>query len=65
MIEIISKENCCGCTACASVCPKDAITTKGLSSLALIKKNALIVVNALPFVLATNLFTIKKGKRTR
>ncbi|MBQ2715054.1 MAG: Coenzyme F420 hydrogenase/dehydrogenase, beta subunit C-terminal domain [Clostridia bacterium] len=26
MIEIISKENCCGCTACASVCPKDAIT---------------------------------------
>lgn len=25
MIEIINKTDCCGCTACASICPKDAI----------------------------------------
>lgn len=26
MIRIESKDNCCGCTACEAVCPKDAIT---------------------------------------
>lgn len=26
MIEITQKENCCGCTACASICPHQAIT---------------------------------------
>lgn len=26
MIHIENKETCCGCTACAAVCPKDAIT---------------------------------------
>lgn len=27
-INITSKEDCCGCTACASICPKNAITMK-------------------------------------
>ena len=27
-INITSKEDCCGCTACANICPKDAITMK-------------------------------------
>lgn len=26
MIQIKDKADCCGCTACASICPKDAIT---------------------------------------
>ena len=26
MIEIRNKQDCCGCTACASVCPKQCIT---------------------------------------
>lgn len=26
MIEIIDKKQCCGCTACASICPKNAIS---------------------------------------
>ena len=26
MIEIINKTDCCGCTACANICPRDAIT---------------------------------------
>lgn len=26
MIQIKNKADCCGCTACASICPKDAIT---------------------------------------
>ena len=26
MIEIKNKADCCGCTACASICPQDAIT---------------------------------------
>lgn len=26
MINVINKESCCGCTACASVCPLDAIS---------------------------------------
>lgn len=26
MIKITNKEDCCGCTACASICPHDAIT---------------------------------------
>ena len=25
MIEIVNKTDCCGCTACANICPKDAI----------------------------------------
>ena len=25
MIEIINKTDCCGCTACANACPKNAI----------------------------------------
>lgn len=25
MIEITEKQNCCGCTACAAICPKDCI----------------------------------------
>lgn len=28
MIQITNKENCCGCTACASICPKHCITMK-------------------------------------
>lgn len=28
MIQIKDKSDCCGCTACASICPKDAITMK-------------------------------------
>lgn len=28
MISILDKKNCCGCTACASICPKDAIYMK-------------------------------------
>lgn len=26
MIHIVNKADCCGCTACASICPRDAIT---------------------------------------
>jgi len=26
MIKIENKEDCCGCTACASICTHDAIT---------------------------------------
>ena len=26
MIQVKDKSDCCGCTACASICPKDAIT---------------------------------------
>ena len=28
MIEISNKKDCCGCTACAAICPKDAIVMK-------------------------------------
>ena len=28
MIEIVEKEQCCGCNACGDICPKDAITFK-------------------------------------
>ena len=28
MIEIDNKKNCCGCTACANICPKNAIEMK-------------------------------------
>lgn len=28
MIHIIEKKNCCGCSACASICPKQCITMK-------------------------------------
>ncbi len=28
MINITNKENCCGCTACAMICPNDAIIMK-------------------------------------
>lgn len=28
MIEINKKQDCCGCTACAAICPKDAIAMK-------------------------------------
>ena len=28
MIKIEKKEDCCGCTACANICPKQAITMK-------------------------------------
>lgn len=28
MIEIKKKSDCCGCTACAAICPKDAIIMK-------------------------------------
>lgn len=28
MIKINEKQNCCGCTACAAICPKDAIAMK-------------------------------------
>lgn len=28
MIEIVNKEQCCGCSACCSICPKQAITMK-------------------------------------
>ena len=28
MIEINKKQYCCGCTACAAICPKDAIVMK-------------------------------------
>ena len=28
MIKIIDPSECCGCTACASVCPRDAISMK-------------------------------------
>lgn len=28
MIEIIEKQNCCGCTACAAICPKSCIEMK-------------------------------------
>ncbi len=28
MIEIVNKQNCCGCTACASICPRQCITMK-------------------------------------
>lgn len=28
MMKERSKENCCGCTACASICPKEAITMR-------------------------------------
>lgn len=26
MIQINSNQDCCGCSACASICPKDAVT---------------------------------------
>lgn len=26
MLTLIDKSQCCGCTACASICPKQAIT---------------------------------------
>ena len=25
MLKLTSKQNCCGCTACASICPKGCI----------------------------------------
>lgn len=28
MIEITEKKNCCGCTACAAVCPKECISMR-------------------------------------
>lgn len=28
MIEITEKKNCCGCTACAAICPKECISMK-------------------------------------
>ena len=28
MIQIKNKVDCCGCTACANICPKQAITMK-------------------------------------
>lgn len=28
MIEIIKKQDCCGCTACAAICPKNSIVMK-------------------------------------
>lgn len=28
MIEINKKQDCCGCTACEAICPKDAIVMK-------------------------------------
>lgn len=28
MIEIHEKKNCCGCTACAAICPKECISMK-------------------------------------
>ena len=28
MIEVNKKQDCCGCTACAAICPKDAIIMK-------------------------------------
>ena len=28
MIKIEKEEDCCGCTACANICPKQAITMK-------------------------------------
>lgn len=28
MIHIVDKEKCCGCTACASICPQKCITMK-------------------------------------
>lgn len=28
MIEVQEKQNCCGCTACAAVCPKECIEMK-------------------------------------
>lgn len=28
MIEILDKINCCGCYACANVCPKNCIVMK-------------------------------------
>lgn len=28
MIEINNKQNCCGCTACAAICPRNAIEMK-------------------------------------
>ena len=28
MINISDKTKCCGCTACANICPKDCITMK-------------------------------------
>ena len=28
MIQILNKENCCGCTACAAICPKSCIEMK-------------------------------------
>ena len=28
MIEVNKKQDCCGCTACAAICPKDAIAMK-------------------------------------
>ena len=28
MIQLKDKSNCCGCTACATICPHDAISMK-------------------------------------
>ena len=28
MIEITEKKNCCGCTACAAICPKECISMR-------------------------------------
>lgn len=28
MIEVTEKQNCCGCTACVAVCPKNCIEMK-------------------------------------
>lgn len=28
MLKLISKHDCCGCTACASICPKGCIAMK-------------------------------------
>lgn len=47
-------EECCGCTACYAICPKQAISMiedeKDLNILVLMKINACVVINVLKSV---------------
>ncbi len=56
MIEITEKQNCCGCTACESICPKECIQMKAdeegfLYPVVDTEKNVFSVVLAIRFVL--------------
>lgn len=45
------KEECCGCTACYAICPKEAISmVEDVSILRLMKVSVCVAINALRYV---------------